>query len=138
MMSNRPEVSKSNPYWISKHRFYELKHFCLQYPEWEKAANDISLRIRSQSYERIGLHGNKVDDPVYDCVAQRGKYIQKMDMVITSAKEASDGLGCYILIAVTKGLSYDDLRVSWRIPCCKELYYEVYRRFFKILSEKRG
>lgn len=23
-------------YELSKHRFYELKHFCLQYPEWKK------------------------------------------------------------------------------------------------------
>ena len=22
-------------YELSKHRFYELKHFCLQYPEWK-------------------------------------------------------------------------------------------------------
>ena len=23
-------------YTLSKHRFYELKHFCLQYPEWKR------------------------------------------------------------------------------------------------------
>lgn len=23
-------------YQLSKHRFYELKHFCLQYPEWKR------------------------------------------------------------------------------------------------------
>lgn len=23
-------------YTLSKHRFYELKHFCLQYPEWKE------------------------------------------------------------------------------------------------------
>lgn len=23
-------------YALSKHRFYELKHFCLQYPDWKK------------------------------------------------------------------------------------------------------
>ena len=23
-------------YKLSKHRFYELKHFCLQYPEWKQ------------------------------------------------------------------------------------------------------
>jgi len=23
-------------YSLSKHRFYELKHFCLQYPEWKE------------------------------------------------------------------------------------------------------
>lgn len=32
----RPELSEKNRYWLPKHRFYELQHFCLQYPEWEK------------------------------------------------------------------------------------------------------
>lgn len=32
----KPELSKANRYWISKHRYYELYHFCLQYYEWEK------------------------------------------------------------------------------------------------------
>ena len=30
----RPEVSKSNEYWIPRDRYYELEHFCLQYPSW--------------------------------------------------------------------------------------------------------
>lgn len=29
----RPETSKKNKYWIPRHRYHELKHFCLQYPE---------------------------------------------------------------------------------------------------------
>ena len=33
----RAELSENNKYWISKHRYYELKHFCLQYPIWKKA-----------------------------------------------------------------------------------------------------
>lgn len=32
----RPELSEKNPYWIERHRYYELKHFCLQYPIWKK------------------------------------------------------------------------------------------------------
>lgn len=32
----RAEVSENNPYWIEKHRYYELKHFCLQYPTWKR------------------------------------------------------------------------------------------------------
>ena len=34
----RPELSEKNPYWIERHRYYELKHFCLQYPIWKKAS----------------------------------------------------------------------------------------------------
>lgn len=35
----RPELSEKNPYWIERHRYYELKHFCLQY----------SIRIRQKN-----------------------------------------------------------------------------------------
>ena len=37
----RPEVSSRNAYYISRHRHYELKHFCLQYPEWKRAYRDL-------------------------------------------------------------------------------------------------
>ena len=37
----RPELSKKNRYWISKARYYELKHFCLQYPGWRKAYSEL-------------------------------------------------------------------------------------------------
>lgn len=33
----RPELSNKSPYWIERHRYYELKHFCLQYPIWKRA-----------------------------------------------------------------------------------------------------
>lgn len=33
----RPNVSKKNDYYISKERYYELKHFCLQYNDWMRA-----------------------------------------------------------------------------------------------------
>ena len=32
----RPEISEKSKYYIDKHRYYELKHFCLQYKEWKK------------------------------------------------------------------------------------------------------
>ena len=38
----RAEVSKRNKYYISKHRYYELKHFCLQYSEWTKAVRMLN------------------------------------------------------------------------------------------------
>ena len=44
----RPELSPKNKYHIDKHRYYELKHFCLQYPEWKKsysAFDDTSLPL---------------------------------------------------------------------------------------------
>ena len=63
----RPELSEKNPYWIGKHRYYELKHFCLQYPIWKKAynallglssrPNDLDILSRVAKYGVIQLQG---------------------------------------------------------------------------------
>lgn len=45
----RPEISKKNRYWIDKHRYYELKHFCLQYPTWKKAYLSLDNVTDSQN-----------------------------------------------------------------------------------------
>ena len=37
----KSELSKRNPYWIEKHRYYELRHFCLQYPIWKSSYNSL-------------------------------------------------------------------------------------------------
>lgn len=49
----RAELSRKNRYWISKHRYYELKHFCLQYPEWKKFHLEYAKQIKL--IERIAV-----------------------------------------------------------------------------------
>lgn len=47
-------------------------------------------------------------------------------------------LSFYILQGVTEGYSYDILKARFDIPCCKDTYYELYRRFFWLLDIERG
>ena len=60
-----------------------------------------------------------------------------MKMVEKATNEANGDLAEYILKGVTEGLSYDVLKVKMDIPCCKDVYYENYRRFFWILNKMR-
>lgn len=64
----RPEISKKNRYWIDKHRYYELKHFCLQYPTWKKAHSSLDSMVRF-AYDAAGSsRTNKIQRPVEDTV----------------------------------------------------------------------
>lgn len=133
----RPEVSKNNEYWIPRQRFYELKHFCLQYPSWKKVLSD-SDSIISSCFNETGIpKTNNISKPVEICADIRSTYINKIDIVEKAAKSASEELCDYILKAVTEGYSYNYLKTKMNIPCCKETYYKSYRRFFWLLDIAR-
>ena len=131
----RPEVSRSNRYWIDRHRHYELKHFCLQYPTWKKIYSDDPM-ISSSISER--LSGNTIpSDPTGKQATRKVYYLEKIKLIERAAIEADAELHNYILKAVTEGLSYSYLKSKLDIPCGKDLYYDRYRRFFWVLSELR-
>ncbi len=131
----RPELSEKNPYWIEKHRYYELKHFCLQYPIWQKARAALS-GLSQRPIDAVNLTNNH-GDPTARCVEARAFYSERIELIEKAAAETDAELGNYILQAVTQGISYDHLRVRTNIPCCKDTYYELYRRFFWILNQER-
>lgn len=134
----RPELSERNKYWIEKHRYYELKHFCLQYPLWRKARAALdSLSKRPNNSVAISKT-NKVSSPVEKCVEARLFYTDRMELLENVASETDEVMAVYILKAVTEGISYDHLKVRMNVPCCKDTYYELYRRFFWLLNKARG
>ena len=136
----RPELSGKNKYWISKHRYYELKHFCLQYPEWMeecKCLDDI-YGFGAIDFEKEKLSKtNRVYDPVYECAVRKEELTSRINLVRNTAAAAGDDLCPYILKGITEGLTYSILRVKMQIPCCKDIYYELYRKFFWLLDKTR-
>ena len=133
----RAEISENNKYWISKHRHYELKHFCLQYPEWKKEYLTLGVPSASSAMLEVISSTNTPSDLTARYAIRRVYYAERIDLIEKIAKEADKYLYEYILRAVTEGLSYTYLKSKLKIPCGKDMYYDRYRRFFWLLSEAR-
>lgn len=132
----RPKISEKNKYYIDKHRYYELKHYCLQYPLWEKQYNEL-MDITKISDLKKSSRTNKITDYTAETVEKRLYYRERMDMVIKAANDADTDLADYILKAVAHGLSYEALRLQLNMPCSRDVYYDRYRKFFYLLSKYR-
>lgn len=133
----RPELSTKNKYWIDKHRYYELKHFCLQYNDWKKAYMACCESIIFVSrFEKLPS-GNTPGDLTAKYAMRRAQYGDRIKKIEAAAKEADEFLYPYILKAVTEGLSYTYLKSKLEIPCGRDMYYDRYRKFFWLLSEAR-
>ena len=133
----RAEISEKNKHWIDKHRHYELKHFCLQYPTWKREYAAYSPTIKTSSYDRVGS-GNNLSDPTAEYAINLAYYDMRISLIERAAKETDEFLYPYILKAVTEGLSYTYLKNVLQIPCGKDMYYNRYRKFFWILNKMRG
>ena len=135
----RPELSIKNKYWIDKHRYYELKHFCLQYNEWKKAYSAIDGFSKSSSLSRIGDIGrhNEVSDTTAKCAMAKDFYTRRIGLIEDAAIATDPSLYEYILRAVTEELSFTYLKTKLEIPCGRSTYYKLYRKFFWLLNETR-
>ena len=134
----RPELSVKNKYHINKHRHYELKHFCLQYPIWKREHATLDIpSIASSAAERMPS-SNIPGDPTAKLAVKKAYYSERIKLVERIAREADEFLYDYILKGVTEELSFTCLKSKLGIPCSRDTYYDRYRRFFWLLSEVRN
>ena len=130
----RPELSKKNPYWIDRHRYYELKHFCLQYHRWEKILRSFTY-VRSNDV--IHISDKDISDPTCK-IAMAETYCQNRIAMVRKAALETDKIFCdFILKAVTQGYSYNTMRTKYDVPCGKDIWYEMYHKFFWLLDTVR-
>lgn len=132
----RTEISTRSPYYVEKNRYLELKYFCLQYPSWKAAYASFDSLVQG-STEAEGHMQKEFQDPVGNAVLQREFYCDRIAMLEQVAYETDPVIGDYILKGVTLGLSYEILNAAKRVPCCRQVYYELYRRFFWLLDKVR-
>ena len=81
---------------------------------------------------------NNIDDPTSRYAIARTYYADRMNMLERVANFTNPELAKYLLKGITEGWSYDILKARLNIPCCKDIYYDLYRRFFWLLDKERG
>ena len=92
-------------YTLSKHRFYELKHFCLQYPEWKRLY-----------FLADGWNGNG-DTTSRDGI-RRGDMKTYMDLIETCAQLTNRDILPFVTgdgSTIPSELRYDYSRFFWEL-----------------------
>lgn len=131
----RPLNSKK--YNISKHRFSELYHFCMQYNEWKDELKYKSDTVGSMEITDMPVYHSN-GDATQRLAMLRVDLEAKCRLIEQTAIEADSELYPYILKAVTNEfISYRYLDMIMGIPCGKKMYYDRRRKFYWLLSQKK-
>ena len=161
-MSKRQRDLRLHKYGISKYQYRELLNFCLQYPEWKFFLESQTDNVKASNINR-GLDGGAVREqigykqyiyietavrvnkstvpgnPEEDLAIRRADISERCRMIEESAREAGAEIYKWLLYAVThEAVTHTDLMVRYNVPCGHRFFEECRRKFFFILSEKRG
>lgn len=124
-----------NKYNISKHRYYELYYYSLQYEEWKNYLKNTINSVKSPQTTDMP-RVRKISDSTYDIAVSRAEIADKIYQVEQAAMMADSELYQYILAAVTnEGITYNYLREKMKMPACKNKYYESRRRYYYFLDQ---
>lgn len=132
----KPELSTKNKYWLPKHRYYELRHFCLQYPDWKNLYSRLEFKMTGNP--EVQTRGRTPGDPTGQLASMRADCARNIDLVERTAKAADETLAKWILKAVTEDIPFTALNLLNEIPCGKDMFYDRFRRFYWLLSQEKG
>ena len=142
MTQIRPTLAKKNELYISKHAFYSVYHFALQYPEWKEQYADM-IGAASKAIDYSGMPGGtSIGDPTARIAMRSSVLGSNIRLVEHTALTAGKELYEWLMIGVTQeGVTYKYLRSKLKIPCGKNEYYKIRRLFYYLLYqaiEERG
>ncbi|MCJ7855089.1 hypothetical protein MUJ63_02100 [Lachnospiraceae bacterium NSJ-143] len=127
-----------NKYDISKHRFFELYHFCLQYNEWVEELKNNTNAVKSLSFTGVSSKEGGVSDSTARLALRRAELEEKCSLIVETAKEADIRIYDYIIKAVTnENMTYTYLSMKLNIPCGQTMFYDRKRKFYYLLDKKK-
>lgn len=129
----RPEISKKGRYYVSKERYYELKHFCLQYREWLTELEEIGYLPELEMKE---IHTTSIAKSVEIIAERRIRLTNRIHILNEAVRELNDPIGCFIFDSVTTGRAFPYYEAN-ELVYGRDYWYERYRKFFYILDNLR-
>jgi hypothetical protein len=132
-------------YGISKHRYGELKDFCLQYQEWRDELQYNTDTVHSKVITDMPIcHGT--GNPMETLIERRLELENKCEMVeqslIKAVGDLYNGEMEELYPRMLKAIINDNINFAYldevcNIPCGCSKYWQIRRYFFFLLSQRR-
>lgn len=131
---------KMDKYNISKRRYRELYNFCLQYPEWKDELKFTTDTLKSPSLSGMPhSQTNTTGDPTGDLGTRRADLQRKCELIEQTCIEVDAPLYQWLIRAVTEEYAYYNyLRTRLNMPCSRDCFYDIKRKFYYLLDKNKN
>lgn len=115
----------------------ELIHFCRQYDDWKKEIRRLRREETTHAVDYKRQRDSGTGNPTEKAAIKIERISRRVDMVEETAKETDAMLARYIIMSVTKRVTFQTLRTKHNIPCSKNTFTKLRHEFFWRLDKKK-
>lgn len=124
-------------YKMTKEQFLSAYYYALRYNEWVLEYRSLLDTSQAIKYSDMPKGSIRTDSQVEDAAIKAEGIHDKIRKIEETAREASPELYTYILKAVTnRDITFHQLKTLTDIPCGKDMFYNVRRKFYFLLYQK--
>lgn len=128
-------LSEKSKYYLPKETFLTVVHYCKQYPLWDEELSAMTDTSKAITYDQDRVQVSPDSDPTSELAIRRAGISKKKDMVDDTAKRVAGRIWKWLLLGVCYDYPYYYL-AEHGIPCGKDLYYKLRRRFYYEISKQ--
>ena len=134
-MTRHRAPSKKSKYYLPKESFLTAVHYCKQYPLWAAEIETLAGTVKGISYDKPRVQASSDYDPTEEAAIRLSDVSKKKDLLDKIAVEIGGNLAEWIVYGVCYDVPYYKLQMKG-IPCGKDLYYLLRRRFYYEVSKR--
>lgn len=134
-MSQYRVLSEKNKYYVPKETFLMLVHYCKQYPAWCEELEKSTDSSKAIVYDGVKVQSSNTSDTTSELAIKRAEISRKKAVIDETAQEVAGDLWTWLILGVCYDNPYYYLK-HCGIPCGKDLYYHMRRKFYFELSKK--
>lgn len=135
-MTKQRVPTKNSKYYVPTETYLTAYHYCRQYPLWSEIRDIVSDTRKSPKITRDQFFFSGIEDPTGTAATRRADISRKMKLIEETAEEAG---GPLFKPWIIRGTCYDETYIQLQargIPCGKNLYYTMRKRFYYLLANR--
>ena len=134
-MPNEYTPKIGGKYYLPKETYLTVMHYCRQYPLWLQML-DIEFDARHGiAYDHDKVMSSNGSDSTSTLGIRRAEASKKKDIIEDVAKNTANGMSTWLILGCCYNMTYIQLK-TYGIPCGKDLYYKLRRKFYYEMSKK--
>lgn len=136
-MSKYRTPSENSKYYIPKEDYLTAIHYALGYPLLKEEIETMADTSKGISYDKDKVQTSFGYDTTFEAavrIAESNKQ-HKMQIIDDTIRLVADGMDYWLRLGVCYGLTFDQLKGKG-MPCERDLYYLMRRKFYFILAKR--